>query len=93
MARQKLSFEEQRKRAKERLERAKARFAKLESTEKQAERKRDTRRKILLGSFVDHLLRNDPPRREILKSWCRSDLEGFLKPHDTALFPDLIEES
>ena len=48
-----------------------------------AERKRRTRRLILMGSYLDHLTGDDPARRDRL----RKDLDGFLeRSQDRALF-------
>ena len=48
-----------------------------------AERKRRTRRLILLGSYLEHLTGDDPAQRDRL----RKGLDGFLeRPQDRALF-------
>ena len=48
-----------------------------------AERKRRTRRLILMGSYLEHLTGDDPARRDRL----RKDLDDFLeRPQDRALF-------
>ena len=48
-----------------------------------AERKRRTRRLILMGSYLEHLTGDDPARRDRL----RKDLDGFLeRSQDRALF-------
>ena len=47
------------------------------------ERKRRTRRLILMGSYLEHLTGDDPARRDRL----RKDLDGFLeRSRDRALF-------
>jgi hypothetical protein len=90
MARRKHTFEERRAKAARRVEVAKERFAKIEARLKQSARKQDTRRKILLGTFVAHLVRTDPARADILRGWCKADLASFLRPEDTVLFDDLL---
>ena len=48
-----------------------------------AERKRRTRRLILMGSYLEHLTGDDPARRDRL----RKDLDGFLeRDRDRELF-------
>jgi hypothetical protein len=92
MARTKLTFEERMARAAARLERAKAQFAQLEAREKDRDRKRRTRRHILLGAFISSLLEKDPARAAIIRDWCAADLPGFLRPEDLVLFDDLLEQ-
>ena len=54
------------------------------------DRAEDTRRKILLGSFILHRLETEPQRFERLQALLRDELGGFLKPVDRKLFPDLL---
>jgi hypothetical protein len=90
MTDQKLSFEERRAKAARRLEVAKARYSRIEARVKEDERKRDTRRKILLGAFFDHVMRTNATHASVLRECCKADLASFLRPEDTVLFDDLL---
>jgi len=60
-----------------------ARKARLEAAERARERKLRTRRLILMGSYMEHVVRRDPQAGEQL----RKGLDGFLsKPRDRELF-------
>lgn len=90
MAKQKLTLEQRRERAATKLAVAKARLAKLESTAKEQERRSDTRRKVLLGSYVLHLLAQSDARAAALREWCKADLARFIREQDRVLFQDLL---
>lgn len=54
-------------------------------------RARDTRRKILLGSFVLQRLGAEPERFAEWLALIRRELPGFLRPEDLKLFPDILD--
>ena len=55
------------------------------------ERARDTRRKILLGSFVLQRLGAEPERFAEWLALIRGELPGFLRPEDLKLFSDILD--
>jgi hypothetical protein len=60
----------------------------LEARKKQAERKADTRRKVIAGALaLEHFEKN--PDSEFGRSLFRLLDEYVVRPHDRALFPDL----
>ncbi len=68
---------------KQQQEQLKARIQTLEAAEKTRERKKDTSRKILLGSLVLEKLKRGDPVAERFKA----ELDGYLtRDHDRALF-------
>lgn len=75
--------EERRAKLKEKQARIKAELQRLDARERQAERKRETRRKILAGAMV--LDRVD--RGELAEKLFLRDMDRFLeRPHERALF-------
>lgn len=54
--------------AKKKIDQAKARLQKFEARNRQNERKKDTRRKIILGGMMIADARKDPAKAEVLKS-------------------------
>ena len=73
--------------AKARQEKLAARLAELESKAKQQDRKRDTRRKILIGAAVLEELE----RRPEIAAYVRAMLhKAILRPQDRTLLADLI---
>ena len=77
------------------LERRQAQLAAQEkgvrSRIRKKERARDTRRKVLLGSFILQRLETEPKRFARLEAILRDELGGFLKPADRDLFPDILD--
>jgi hypothetical protein len=68
---------------KKKQEQLAARIQSLEAAEKTRERKKDVRRKILLGALVLERLGQGDPRAQSLKA----ELDGYLtRDHDRALF-------
>jgi hypothetical protein len=68
---------------KKKQEQLAARIQLLEAAEKTRERKKDVRRKILLGALVLERLRQGDPKAESL----RAELDGYLtRDNDRALF-------
>ena len=62
----------------------------LEARNKQAERKADTRRKVIAGALaLEHYEKN--PDSEFHRIIFRLLDEYVLRPHDRALFPELVE--
>ena len=62
----------------------------LEARNKQAERKADTRRKVIAGALaLEHYEKN--PDSEFHRVMFRLLDEYVLRPHDRALFPELID--
>jgi hypothetical protein len=62
----------------------------LEARNKQAERKADTRRKVIAGALaLEHYAKN--PDSEFHRIIFRLLDEYVLRPHDRALFPDLTQ--
>ena len=62
----------------------------LEARNKQAERKADTRRKVIAGALaLEHYEKN--PNSEFRRIIFRLLDEYVLRPHDRALFPELVE--
>ena len=62
----------------------------LEARNKQAERKADTRRKVIAGALaLEHYEKN--PDSEFHRVMFRLLDEYVLRPHDRALFPELSE--
>ena len=71
------------KKLKQRREQIEARIKNLEARDKAREKKRDTRRKILIGAFYLEQMEKD----EILKKKTLSGLNGFLvRENDRELF-------
>ena len=65
------------------LDNLKRQILRAQSRVSSAERKRRTRRLILMGSYLEHVTGDDPARRDRL----RKDLDGFLaRSQDRALF-------
>lgn len=82
-----LSDEERLKRLQQRKDQLSAQLAALEARARQAEKKRDDRRKILLGALV--LV--DLPERPELRAYVAERLPAFLtRPMDKELFADLL---
>ena len=75
--------QERRRKLEEKQARIKAELQRLNAREQQAERKRDTRRKILLGARVlDRIARGELAEAEV-----KADMERFLeRDRDRALF-------
>lgn len=67
--------------AKAQLEQAKARVQRLQAKARTEERKRDTRRKVVLGGILIAEARRDPATAETLKRWI-----DRLDPKDKAPF-------
>jgi hypothetical protein len=88
-AKQKL-IEQQRK-LKEKEAVLKARLAKIEAKERTQDRKKDTRRKILLGALAFKKMQELPAFKEQITK----DLDGFLtNPRDRELFElDTVSET
>jgi chromosome segregation ATPase len=62
----------------------------LEARNKQAERKADTRRKVIAGALaLEHYEKN--PGSEFHRIILRLLDEYVVRPHDRALFPELVE--
>ena len=62
----------------------------LEARNKQAERKADTRRKVIAGALaLEHYEKN--PDFEFHRILFRLLDEYVVRPHDRALFPELVE--
>ena len=82
-----LTDEDRLKRLQQRRDQLNAQLAALEARNRQAEKKRDDRRKILLGTLV----MTDLPERPELRAWLAKRLPGFLnRPEDKKLFVDLL---
>ena len=63
----------------------------LEARSKQAERKADTRRKVIAGALaLEHYEKN--PGSEFRRILLRLLDEYVVRPHDRALFPELDED-
>ena len=74
-------------RAREQLERAKERVRMLEAKETARERKRDTRRKIILGALLIERMGRQGEEAQRLAAWVRRELPGFLtREHDREIF-------
>ena len=75
--------EERKRKLKEKQARIKAELQRLEARERETERKRDTRRKILLGAMVlDRIARGEVPETVV-----KADMDRFLeRPQERALF-------
>ena len=74
-------------RAREQLERAKERVRMLEAKETARERKRDTRRKIILGALLIERMNRQGEEAQRLAAWVRRELPGFLtRDHDREIF-------
>ena len=75
--------QERRRKLEEKQARIKAELQRMNAREQQAERKRDTRRKILLGARVlDRIARGELAEAEV-----KADMERFLeRDRDRALF-------
>ena len=75
--------QERRRKLEEKQARIKAELQRLDARERQAERKRDTRRKILAGAMVlDRVARGVLTEQLFLR-----DMDEFLdRPHERALF-------
>ena len=73
--------------AREQLERARERVKQLEAKEAAKERKRDTRRKILLGALLMERMGRHGEEAQRLKAWVQRELPGFLtRDHDKEIF-------
>ena len=68
----------------------KALLARLKARQAQAERKLDTRRKILVGAVVLRKAQSDPAIAAQLTRWLE---EGLTASRDRALFPGLSSDS
>ncbi|UNZ53859.1 mobilization protein [Agrobacterium tumefaciens] len=82
-----------RKTIEQRLAELDAQRSALKARLSKTERNNDTRRKVLIGSFVLHHLEttNDQEFSAQLGEWLRRELPGFLtRDNDRALFADLI---
>ncbi len=82
---------------KERLEELNRKKAAIETRQKairarvaKKERARDTRRKILVGTFVLHQIENDTKHGPGLRKWLQEGLPGFLREIDRELFDDIL---
>jgi hypothetical protein len=74
----------------EKREQLDAQLRALEARNKQAERKADTRRKVIAGALaLEHYEKN--PDSEFHRILFRLLDEYVVRPHDRALFPDLGE--
>ncbi len=83
----------QRRSIEERLAQLEAQKKTLQMRLNKQERTSDTRRKILLGSFLLHRLQEEPHGDFVrrLGAWLRQDLPEFLtRDADRTLFSDLI---
>lgn len=81
------SDEDRFKRLQQRRDQLNAQLAALEARSRQAEKKREDRRKILLGALV----LADLPERPELRTYLAERLPGFLtRPEDRKLFADLL---
>lgn len=69
----------------ERIAQLEAKSAALRARKVKSERTIDTRRKVLLGAFVIHLVEAKTADGEKLASILRNGLAGFLKQNDRAL--------
>lgn len=82
-----LSDDDRLKRLQQRRDQLNAQLAALEARNRQSEKKRDDRRKILLGALV----MSDLPERPELRAWLVNRLPGFLtRSEDKKLFADLL---
>ncbi len=82
-----LSDEARLKQLQQRRDQLNTQLAALEARNRQAEKKREDRRKILLGALV--LI--DLSERPELRAWLAERLPGFLtRPEDKKLFADLL---
>lgn len=67
----------------DKIEKAKARIARLKAKKRETTRKQDTRRKILAGSLLLERIESD----ERIKAWFERELDGFLtRDSDRKLF-------
>jgi membrane-bound lytic murein transglycosylase len=67
----------------DKIEKAKARIARLKAKKRESTRKQDTRRKILAGSLLLERIESD----ERIKAWFERELDGFLtRDSDRKLF-------
>lgn len=64
--------------------------ARLRQERSEAERKRDTRRKILVGALVLSRL-DDSQMGERLQAWLARELPGFVRADDLPLFDDVMK--
>lgn len=64
--------------------------ARLRQERSEAERKRDTRRKILVGALVLSRL-EDSEMGERLQAWLSREIPGFVRAEDLALFNDIMK--
>lgn len=82
------SIEDQKSALEKKRDAINARLQKLKNRERSAERKLDTRRKILLGAFLLERLRKEHPQ---LVSIVQSELPGFLtKDADKELLSEFL---
>ena len=82
-----LSDEDRLKRLQQRRDQLNAKLAALEARNRQIEKKREDRRKILLGTLV----MADLSERAELRAWLAERLPGFLtRTEDKKLFADLL---
>lgn len=84
----------------ERLEELNRKKAAIEARQKairarvtKKERARDTRRKILVGTFVLHQIESDTKHGPDLRKWLQEGLPEFLRETDRKLFDDILEET
>ena len=83
-----------RKSIEQRLSELDARRAALKARQGKEERARDTRRKVLLGAFVQHWIEANPKKRidGTLEDLLRREFPKFLtRDIDKQLFGDIIE--
>ena len=74
----------------EKREQLDAQLRALEARNKQAERKADTRRKVIAGALAcEHYEKN--PDSEFHRIMFRLLDEYVVRPHDRALFPELVD--
>ena len=82
-----LSDEDRLKQLQQRRDQLNAQLAALEARNRQTEKKREDRRKILLGALV----LADLPERPELRAWLTDRLPIFLtRPEDRKLFADFL---
>jgi hypothetical protein len=74
----------------EKREQLDAQLRALEARNKQAEHKADTRRKVIFGALARHHYEKNPDS-EFHRIMFRLLDEYVVRPHDRALFPELVE--
>ena len=85
-----MSIDQQIQKVEARQEQNRNLLARLKARKAQAERKADTRRKILVGAVVLTKARQDPQFAAQLIQWLN---EGLKAPRDRALFPPLCSDA